>query len=75
MQAANFASPSAPPTASPKASPEPNYDVPNPNALNPRAPGNASPARDRGGPCEPGERYVGPNGPGDGDGDGCAGEG
>jgi hypothetical protein len=68
------ASPSASPAASPNASPDPDYDVPDPDAPNPRKPENASPDRGRGGPCEPGERYVGPNGPGDGDGDGCAGE-
>lgn len=71
--------PTATSTASPNPSPSRNYNVPSPNAPDrnfnaPRkVPRPLRPSADRG-MCEPGAHWVGPNGPGDGDGDGCAGE-
>jgi hypothetical protein len=67
-------SPSASPTASANASPDPDYNVPDPDAPNLRKPGDLSPDRGRGGPCPQGGHWVGIDGPGDGDSDGCAGE-
>jgi len=66
------ASPSASPSPSPNPSPNRDYNAPNPNAPG-NAPSTASPGAG-GGSCPQGGHWVGPYGPGDGDGDGCAGE-
>ncbi len=62
---------SAPANGSPNPSPNPN---PNRNAPGFNAPGNASRSDGGGGRCPQGGYWVGKDGPGDGDSDGCAGE-
>jgi micrococcal nuclease len=68
----------ASPSPSPNPSPNRDYNAPNPNAPDnapsSASPGSASPGAGGGGSCPQGGHWVGPNGPGDGDGDGCAGE-
>ncbi len=65
------ATPSAPANGSPNPSPNPNPDR---NAPRLNAPGNASQSDGGGGLCPQGGHWVGKDGPGDGDSDGCAGE-
>ena len=47
---------------------------PSPNSPNPNTPGSAPPDSGSGGRCPQGGHWVGIDGPGDGDSDGCAGE-
>jgi hypothetical protein len=60
---------SAPANGSPNPSPNPN---PNRNAPRLNVPGNATPSDGGGGLCPQGGHWVGKDGPGDGDSDGCA---
>jgi hypothetical protein len=69
--ASTSASATAP--SSPSASPNPSPNRNN-NASRRDAPGNARPSGGGGGLCPEGSHWVGIDGPGDGDSDGCAGE-
>lgn len=70
--ASSSASQSASTSASPNPSPNPS-PTRNNNASHPNVPGDASPSAG-GGRCPQGGHWVGKDGPGDGDSDGCAGE-
>jgi hypothetical protein len=52
----------------------PGSSSPDPNSPEPDSPSSAPPAPSDGGQCPQGGRWVGVDGPGDGDSDGCAGE-
>jgi hypothetical protein len=71
--ASSSASASATAPRSPSASPNPSPNRNN-NASRRDAPGNARPSGGGGGLCPQGGHWVGIDGPGDGDSDGCAGE-